>query len=591
MLLMAVVTVAAANGSNLDVATGVRAAPTRLASGHVALVAITALLLSAPFETLQPILRLPGQSLSAVESVLLAGLAAWIAALVWDGRLPRWRTSLSTPWLLLIIVAGVASLSSPVSSGNALRMTARCLLALLVFLLTRSAAGSSRGRGLTIAALTCSGVLASVLVVLDFLAIPAVLEFLRVFRAAVAVVGTAVRASGPFQYPTIASMYLEIAFASAVGLLVEAMDRHRWRMAALMTAALLVIAEGIVLTFTRAGLVTAFVSLAIVGIARMREPGGGRAIAAVIAIGCVLVVQVAASRSLELLQLRLTTEGSDAWFRASIRAPAALAMRTGERTRVSLDITNTGRVTWDPQSANPVRVSYHWLDATNDRVIVWEGERTTFAAPVPAGRSLTLDTVVQAPPMAGSFRLVWDIEQFRRLWFSTEPGAVLTSSLAEVSGPTVGLLAPPRTEHFPRASVRPSRRVLWTAALAMLREHPLLGIGPDNFRLQYGRYAALPDADPRVHSNSLYVETLAGTGLLGGAAFAWLAWRVRHVIGLALRTRAPVVAGLTAALVAVSVHGVIDTFLGFTGVYVAVAAVLGLVSSAAEGGELNAHRV
>ena len=77
----------------------------------------------------------------------------------------------------------------------------------------------------------------------------------------------------------------------------------------------------------------------------------------------------------------------------------------------------------------------------------------------------------------------------------------------------------------PRPTVRPGRLVLWRAAARMFAAHPLAGVGPDNFRLAYGRYAGLAGADPRTHSNNMYLEMLAGGGLLVAGAFAWLLWR------------------------------------------------------------------
>ena len=59
----------------------------------------------------------------------------------------------------------------------------------------------------------------------------------------------------------------------------------------------------------------------------------------------------------------------------------------------------------------------------------------------------------------------------------------------------------------------------------MFAAHPLAGVGPDNFRLSYGAYAGLSGADERTHSNNMYLEMLAGGGLLVAAAFAWLLWR------------------------------------------------------------------
>jgi O-antigen ligase len=76
-----------------------------------------------------------------------------------------------------------------------------------------------------------------------------------------------------------------------------------------------------------------------------------------------------------------------------------------------------------------------------------------------------------------------------------------------------------------RPTPRPRRLVLWRAAARMFAAHPLAGVGPDNFRLAYGSYAGLVGADQRTHSNNMYLEMLAGGGLLVAAAFGWLLWR------------------------------------------------------------------
>ncbi len=57
----------------------------------------------------------------------------------------------------------------------------------------------------------------------------------------------------------------------------------------------------------------------------------------------------------------------------------------------------------------------------------------------------------------------------------------------------------------------------------MFAAHPLAGVGPDNFRLAYGGYLGLASTDERTHSNNMYLEMLAGGGLLVVGAFGWLA--------------------------------------------------------------------
>src|SRR5207247_7448481 len=124
----------------------------------------------------------------------------------------------------------------------------------------------------------------------------------------------------------------------------------------------------------------------------------------------------------------------------------------------------------------------------------WEGMRTTFPAPVPPGSILNVRALVRAPGEPGRFRLLWDVEQERQLWFSSEPGAVFVETDALVSGPIVEPLKPSQLQFVPTARARPGRLVLWRAALQMIKAHPITGVGPDNFRLAYGEYAGIANA-------------------------------------------------------------------------------------------------
>lgn len=126
----------------------------------------------------------------------------------------------------------------------------------------------------------------------------------------------------------------------------------------------------------------------------------------------------------------------------------------------------------------------------------------------------------------------------------------------------------------PRPEVirNPSRPELWLAALKMWASHPLLGVGPDNFRLVRGRYEGLTGFDVRIHSNNLYLETIANLGTMGLLALAAvmfstlaLGWRVWRAAG---STRAKLFAlGLGASVAAFYIHGFVDYFLEFTPTY------------------------
>jgi O-antigen ligase len=170
---------------------------------------------------------------------------------------------------------------------------------------------------------------------------------------------------------------------------------------------------------------------------------------------------------------------------------------------------------------------------------------------------------------------------------------------------------PPPTMAPPKPTVRPGRLDLWRAAASMVAAHPLLGVGPDNFRLSYGRYAGITSADPRTHSNNMYLEMLAGGGLLVGAAFAWLLWRAARAAAASLRlspgaagaasperalwtdaSRRAAAAGIVAATLAIAVHATVDSFLSFAPTYVLFALTLGCTVACARDMETpRANRV
>ena len=556
---------------------------------HAASAGMMALVLTAPFEALHPLVRVPGQSLTTVETVLLCVLAlcgGTVAA-------TRERASLCAkdllPWALFTIAGFASAALAPEFRGNALHMAARIALAAAVWAICVIGAEFEPARRRAVVTAVVSGAIVSILVLADFLGVPGVARFLSLFRSSVAVVGAQVRASGPFQYPTIASMYLEIVFALGLGLLVSLDRTAVWIRGAVM-AVLVVVAEAIVLTFTRAGLITMTLSLAIVGIFHWRARGVDHGMRAVIVLGAIIAVQLLSSRPAEMLRLRLTTEGQGNWFSAVIDGPSSITLDTMTPIDVPVTVTNTGRATWDSDAAEPIRLSYHWVADDSDEVIAWEGTRTSFAEPIRPGQTVSVMARVGGPGRPGRFRLMWDLEQEHRLWFSTEPDAIIAFASGVVTGPvrSTGAGAGPR--RIPRMSVRPSRFTLWGAALRMFRERPLLGVGPDNYRLLYGRYSTLKVADPRVHSNNMYLEVLAGMGLTGGLALLFLgatsgraAMRAGRAGGLGL--------GIAAAGVAIAAHGLVDSFLAFTGTYILFAFTLGLASACERDSRRHAHSV
>ena len=123
------------------------------------------------------------------------------------------------------------------------------------------------------------------------------------------------------------------------------------------------------------------------------------------------------------------------------------------------------------------------------------------------------------------------------------------------------------------------------------------GVGPDNFRLAYGSYAGLTGADERTHSNNMYLEILAGGGLIVAVAFGRLLWQAAACAVTIIRRQGheagAAALGVAAALLAIAVHASVDSFLSFAPTYIVFALILGYAVACARGTESwpDAHRV
>jgi hypothetical protein len=235
-------------------------------------------------------------------------------------------------------------------------------------------------------------------------------------------------------------------------------------------------------------------------------------------------------------------------------------------------------------------MSYHWQRAGADTVLVFNGWRTAFPAPVPPGESITLPVNLRAPAQPGSYELVWDVVHEQRAWLSAEgvtPGrSVVTVEPGRV--PVVRADAESGAlRALPSETVRPGRLTLWQAALRMSAEYPLFGVGPDNFRRVYGAYIGDVRWDPRVHANNMYLEVLAGGGVIGLASLLWLVAASGYALWIRWSRATPLVAPAAAAFaatwLAIATHGMVDSFLSFTPTYVTFAIVAGLAFSSGSG--------
>ena len=564
----------------------------RTAVASVACVGVCALVLLAPFEALDPLLTLPGQSLSTVEAAIVVALGGWMLATIAMRVVPIWRSPLTLPWLSVLVAMSVAAVAAPEHGANAWNMVGRGVFAFLIYLLALNAVASERYFLAVMVAATVSGLFVWPFVLFEYAQVTPVTRLLSHFRAFSANVGGALRASGPFQYPTIASMYLEIVFCLALGLFLFSVDRRKHGLSILIGIAIVALGQAISLTSSRAGLAVMLLAFSIVGLARLRRGRFDAGTQGLVAIAVLIGIQFPTTSAFQNLGLRLTTEGQSAWYSVSFDVPIEVTMPTEAVVSVPVRVTNTGLTVWNSATTPPFRLSYHLL-LDDNRVLSWQGLRTDFPRPVHPGEAMTLSASVEAPARPGRYRIMWDIEREGWLWFSTEPGAPMFVTNAVVTGPDIGPVGVPYETKLPASPSRPGRPLLWRAGLGIFFAHPLSGVGPDNYRLTYGPYAGLVNFDTRIHSNNMYLEILSGSGLIGAAAFGWLCCGIGVLSVAALRNRRLPATGMAVAIAmgAIAIHGVVDSFLGFTPTYVLYSVTAGLLAGLPVVVRNDAHRI
>jgi hypothetical protein len=527
----------------------------------------------APFER-----ALPGSAfgftLTTVELTIVIALAIGAIAWVREPTAFVWRTPISLPLAAIVAIAIVSAAAAPEFKGNAARVAARLGTAALLFILIANVTRSSRATKQIAAALLASASIVGLVAVLELAQIPWVLAALKAFRPGFHVVGGQLRATSTLFYPTITSMFLEVAFA--LGLVWIASSR-------LAFAGLVLAGAGVIATFTRSGLITITLSLALYGaILYTRRKQWGSEHRNLAVLGAVLIALVLMSRSPQMLMARMSVEGSEDWYGAVYHVPRQLTMRPDSFNDVEVTLSNEGRLTWQSTAEPPFALSYHFLQADSEDVVIFDGLRTPFVQPVEPGDEVLLKARVRAPGYPGTYLLIWDVVQEHRTWLSLE-GVYPARSIVSVEGTPVG--APlPSQGRMPLGVMRMPRSVLWEVAFGIAGEHPLLGIGPDNFRHTYGRRLGLAAWDERVHANNSYIEMLVGMGVAGLSATAWLMFAAlrsgtRSLVDVS-DARLPIVAASFAACAVIAVHALVDSFLTFTPTYAVFAIAAGMLFSA-----------
>jgi O-antigen ligase len=146
----------------------------------------------------------------------------------------------------------------------------------------------------------------------------------------------------------------------------------------------------------------------------------------------------------------------------------------------------------------------------------------------------------------------------RRLAISV--GAISAGVLVLTSGLAIAGVLPARLN--PLRQTGGFRVDLWLSSLEMVRDHPVLGIGLDNFAYVYQAYlreGAL--AEPNLsHPHNWVLHMWLELGLIGLVAFCWLLFRFWRNVRTSLKKTDSrwLVAGAAGAMADLLVHGLLD---------------------------------
>jgi tetratricopeptide (TPR) repeat protein/O-antigen ligase len=117
---------------------------------------------------------------------------------------------------------------------------------------------------------------------------------------------------------------------------------------------------------------------------------------------------------------------------------------------------------------------------------------------------------------------------------------------------------------------------MWAAALQMAAHHPLFGVGPGSFGLEYLRYRdATQFSEIHPHAHNIYLHTLATLGIGGAFASGWLAYTLTAVSCRLWHRESDrnwqwTRLGAMAGLVAFATHGLFETFLILPAIFLIV---------------------
>lgn len=386
--------------------------------------------------------------------------------------------------------------------------------------------------------------LAAVYALVDYAGI----GFPGLFRAGEFYIGQIRRLSGSFEYPNTAAAY----FAMSLPFVWWSPFRPLLRSLAAFFLWL-----AVVLTFSKGALVAVLLVSVLAGVKQWKSA------AVLLGIG-ILAYGVLLPFNPYLVEPIYGPEARNP-IAAEYKTPwNDLQEQPGRTDSVPLTIRNAGISTWGSSGLWRDSIGYRWWDMDKESFATTTPVVTPLPHDIGPGEAIDVSAAFRTPDTPGRYLLVFELFSHNFDWFSSTKGVIpllirteirpdveRTTQVSDISAQYR------RGQQFGVLTAKVSRESLWTAALKISESHPL-GIGPDNYRLEYGKYLGATRWDTRIYSNNLYLEILTGSGIAGLAAFL-----------LMLAVRAWRADGASLGVGVFLIHGVVDVFLMATPIYFA----------------------
>src|SRR5659263_7028 len=189
-----------------------------------------------------------------------------------------------------------------------------------------------------------------------------------------------------------------------------------------------------------------------------------------------------------------------------ISGPSELSL--GQAGTVRIHIKNTGSINWTSEPDGEVALVYRWRTYPQNEYYEMPSYIVTeMPYVVPPGGEVDLTADFLVPEEGGRYVLVFELFKTHVSLFSSAGVAPLIMPLEFINGKSRPLTITENSESFEAiepAQVTATRSQLWRAGFKAWKANPLLGLGPDQFRIRYNDYAPELEHDARIRTHNIF---------------------------------------------------------------------------------------